>query len=200
MSIADNRLKDEQMSEDIEIKSDIVDTEAEVAEAPILPKEDKKADVDDDIVDIDLSAIKKRKFRIDGDNSRLVELNPADISIITRIEEADKKFNKCIDDLEKLTTAPSDTEDEIMELGRKFKDIDNRMRDLLDYVFQSNVSEVCVPEGTGSMYDPINGKFRYDHILDTLLTLYQDNIQSEFKKMNARVNSKTAKYTKNKKR
>ena len=193
MAIAD-KLKDEQVNDDIEVVSNKVKKPNNVSVKNDTPTND----VVDDIVDIDLSPIKKRKFRIDGDNSRLVELNPADISIITRIEEADKKFNKCVEDLDALVNTPSDTEDEILELGRKFKEIDSRMRELLDYIFQSNVSEVCVPEGSGSMYDPINGKFRYDHILDTLLTLYQDNIQSEFKKLNANVNKKTSKYTKKK--
>lgn len=148
-----------------------------------------------DVVDIDLSVIEKKTFRINGDNNRLIELNPSDISIVTRIEAADKEFAKCVEELQKLSDFNTDTDEEIYELGKRFKEIDSRMRQLLDDIFQSNVSEVCTPEGSGSMYDPINGKYRYEHIIEALMTFYESNIQSEFKKMTKAVNAKTAKYT-----
>ena len=157
-----------------------------------------KNDVVDDIIDVDLSSTERKKFRINGDNTRIVELNPSDLSIITRIEESEKKLKKCVDSLTKLVDEPSDTDEEIFALGKKFKDIDKQMRDLVDYIFQSNVSEVCVPIGQGSMYDPFEGKYRYEHIIEALLTFYQTNIQNEYKKMRATVAKRTAKYTKKK--
>lgn len=155
-----------------------------------------KKNVNDDIIDIDLKATARRKFRIDGDNSRLVELDPSDISIVTRIEEADSAFKECINQLQELANAKTETDEELYETGRKFKEIDQQMRQLVDNIFQSNVSEVCAP--TGSMYDPIKGKFRYEYIIEALLNFYQGNIQKEFKEMNNRVSRRTSKYTKKK--
>ena len=155
-----------------------------------------KKNVNNDIIDIDLKATARRKFRINGDNSRLVELDPSDISVITRIEEADSAFQECINQLQELANSKTETDDEIYEAGRKFKEIDEKMRELVDNIFQSNVSEVCAP--TGSMYDPIKGKFRYEYIIEALLNFYQSNIQQEFKEMGNRVSRRTAKYTKKK--
>lgn len=161
--------------------------------------EPKTEETVDNVIDIDLSSTERKKFRINGDNSRIVELNPSDLSIITRIEESEKKLKKCVESLTKLVDEPSDTDEEIFALGKKFKDVDKQMRNLVDYIFQSNVSEVCVPEGQGSMYDPFEGKYRYEHIIDALLTFYQGNIQNEYKRMRLTVQKRTSKYTKKKK-
>lgn len=171
-------------------------TEAEVADAETVKEEDVQKD--DGIIDIDLSATAKRKFRINGDNRRLVELNPSDLSIITRIDTAEKKLDACIKALQQLADEPSDDDDSLKTLGEKFSKIDDDMRELVDYIFQSNVSEVCVPKGQGSMYDPFNGKYRYEHIIEALLNFYQGNIQNEYKKMRTTVAKKTSKYTKKK--
>lgn len=151
--------------------------------------------VEENIIDIDLTATERRKFRINGDNSRLVELNPSDLSIITRIEEAEKKLNACITSLQELANEPSESEEDLIEIGKKFSKIDDQMRKLVDYIFQSNVSEVCVPKGQGSMYDPFDGKYRYEHIIEALINFYQTNIQNEYGKMKAIVAKKTSKYT-----
>ena len=146
-----------------------------------------------EVIDIDLRATARRKFRINGDNNRLVELDPSDLSILTRVEDANKGFAECIEQIKELSTSITDTDDDLADLGKRFKAIDAKMRKLIDDIFQSNVSEVCAP--TGSMYDPINGKFRYEHIMDALMTFYANNIQSEYKKMNKNVSKRTSKYT-----
>lgn len=169
------------------------DKEQEVKEVE-APVEEPKAD--DDIIDIDLSATARRKFRINGDNRKLVELNPSDLSIITRIDTAEKKLKTCVESLQELADAPSETDEDIKALGNKFSKVDDEMRKLVDYIFQSNVSEVCVPKGQGSMYDPFNGKYRYEYIIEALLNFYQGNIQNEYKKMHTTVAKKTSKYTK----
>ena len=182
MAIVDKENKEK----DIEIK--------QKAEAPV---EEPKA-VEEDIIDIDLSATAKRKFRINGDNTRLVELNPSDMTIINRIDTAERKLKACAESLKELADSPTETDEDIKSLGAKFSKVDDEMRKLVDYIFQSNVSEVCIPKGQGSMYDPFNGKFRYEHIIEALLNFYQGNIQNEYKKMRAAIATKTSKYTKKK--
>ena len=67
------------------------------------------------------------------------------------------------------------------------------MRQLIDYIFNSNVSEVCAPDGT--MYDPIDGQFRFEHIINCLVALYENNIDLEVKQISNRVRKYTDKYT-----
>ena len=38
------------------------------------------------------------------------------------------------------------------------------MRELIDFIFQANVSSVCADDGT--MADPLNGQFRFEHIIE----------------------------------
>ena len=157
--------------------------------------------VADDIIDIDLSAIKKQRFRINGDNSKILELNISDMNLITRLNEV---YPKLIKSQEKVVTLADMEEDadgdaEILSsTAKKLKEIDQEMREYIDFIFQSNVSEVCASEG--SMYDPIDGVFRYEHIIEALAKLYENNLDREFSKMKDRMKKHTAKYTKSRKR
>ena len=72
--------------------------------------------------------------------------------------------------------------------------IDDEMRSIIDYIFDAPVSAVCAD--SGSMYDPINGQFRYEHIINTLGNLYEVELSSEMDKVSARVQKHTNKYTK----
>jgi len=157
--------------------------------------------IPNDIIDVDLSVIKKKKFRINGDNSKILELNTSDMGIVTRLDES---YQKLIDLQNSVASLADDVKDEdndretLSSTANKLNTIDGEMRELLDYIFQSNVSEICGSEG--SMYDPINGTFRYEHIISTLIKLYENNLSKEFNKMKQNISKHTAKYTKSRKR
>ena len=68
------------------------------------------------------------------------------------------------------------------------------MRAVIDYIFDTNASEVCAP--SGSMYDPVNGTYRFVHIIETLSKLYHNGLDDEFQKVKNKVEAKTSKYTK----
>lgn len=147
--------------------------------------------VDDGIIDLDLSAIKKKKFRINGDNDKILALNTSDMHILARLEEVYPKLDKLQEKVGKISdtnSADSDPDGITITL----RDVDNEMRELIDFVFDSNVSEVCASEG--SMYDPIDGMFRFEYIMDALMKLYDTNLTLEFNKMKSRIN----KYAKKK--
>ena len=95
-----------------------------------------------------------------------------------------------MEDLKKLQkdalAATSDDEKDILKLADSLKDIDTKIRDIVDYIFDSNVSEICAPYG--SMYDVVNGKCRFECIIESLSTLYENNIIEEIS------NSKDTKY------
>lgn len=146
--------------------------------------------------DIDLSATRKKRFRIDGDNNRYLELNTSDMSIITRLDNLYPKLQKLSQEASLKQLDKDDTKDEkaITKISQSLMKIDIQMRQILDEIFDSNVSEMCAP--SGSMFDPFNGEFRFEHIIDVLTKLYEANINSEFKKMADRMKKHTSKYTK----
>ncbi len=143
-----------------------------------------------DVIDLDFSVMQKKRFRIDKDNNRILELNTSDMNIIARLEESYPK----IDSIVEQVSAP---DDEANVDVKALKKLDDDLRTLIDYIFDSKVSEVCAPDG--SMYDLFNGQFRFEHIFEVLFGLYEDNINREYKKLTTRVNKHTDKYTKSKK-
>ena len=154
----------------------------------------------DGVVDVDLSVIKKKKFRINGDNTKILELNVSDMGILSRLDEAYPKLMELQEKVADLADINEEADDRevLSTTASKLKEIDGSMRETLDFIFQSNVSEICGSEG--SMYDPINGTFRYEHIISTLTKLYENNLNAEFKQMKDRIKKHTAKYTKSRKR
>lgn len=153
---------------------------------------------DNEIIDISLSAIQKKRFRINGDNSKILELNVSDLNLTSRLNVAYSKLVSLMDEvqdtlgsepaIESDTVTPEQTEKVLEELHR----LDEKMREQIDYIFDSNVSEVCA--GAGSMWDPIDGALRYEHIISGLLELYENNYSSEFDKLKRRVAGKAAKH------
>lgn len=155
--------------------------------------------VNDEVVDINLSAIQKKRFRINGDNSKILELNTSDLGIVTRMSSAYERLVKYMEEVGKILADLPEDDSELSngrdaEILKQLDAIDAEMRKELDYIFDAPVSEVC--GYGGSMYDPLNGMFRYEHIMDALSKLYENNLNSEFNAMRKRINAKTSKYTK----
>lgn len=155
----------------------------------------------DEVVDISLESSRRKRFRIDKDNDRILELDTTDLSIIDRFQ---KKYAEMMDVIDNAFNNMPDTavqteDDEINaeyvdSFINSITDVNIKMREIIDQIFDSNVSEVCAPRG--SMLDPINGKFRFEHIFDTLIPLYENDINVEMNKINSRVKKHTSKYIK----
>lgn len=146
------------------------------------------------IIDIDLSVTRKKRFRIDGDDNRVIELNTSDMTILNRLDEADRQLRELAD---KANFELADVEDENRDIVKELLATDKQMREIIDYLFDAPVSDVCAPDG--SMYDPFNGKYRFEHIMEALFVQYENNIAEEIKKMRKNVQKYTSKYTNTKK-
>jgi len=140
-----------------------------------------------DIIDINLDGAERKKFRINGNNDAIIELNISDLGIVERVESSMEELQKYMSEIASL-----DTEEE--GFSSRLKEIDQKMRDTVDAIFQYPVSAACAKYGT--MYDPKNGKFRYETIIEGLMKLYNDNISEEYRKVQERLKKHTDKYTK----
>lgn len=144
-----------------------------------------------DVVDIDFGELQKKKFRLDRDNNRVIELNTSDISVVKRLEEVYPKMLSLVDKAHlDIEADPDSTIDAVMG-------INNEMKKLLNYAFDSDIADKACPDGT--LYDPINGKFRFEYIMEKLIALYDENFKNEFSLMQKRVSKHTSKYTKKRK-
>lgn len=146
--------------------------------------------IDNNVIDIDLSVTRKKRFRIDNDDSRILELNTSDMTILNRLDEAERRLKELAD----YANFEVSNEDEAKNAVEELLNTDKKMRDTIDYLFDSPVSDVCAP--SGSMYDPFNGKYRFEHIMEVLFTQYEKNINEEIKKMRKHMQKHTDKYTK----
>jgi len=172
--------------------------EMEKEVAATVEKTESEAPVDD-IQDVDISAIKKKRFRINGDNKKILELNVSDMNVASRMSVAYDRLQKHMESVSDVLSAlPDDgeepTPEEQEEIESQLKAIDDKMKAEIDYIFQAPVSEVC--DDGGSMYDPFNGAFRFEHIIEAISKLYENNLANEFSKMKKRISVKTSKYTK----
>lgn len=145
-------------------------------------------------MDLDLSATRKKRIRIDGDDNRIIEINTSDMNIIQRLDTLSDRMNKLSDkfiDI-KFGNEPEGEKPSMKDIEEAIRIIDRELRDIIDELFQSKVSDICAPDGT--MWDIFNGSFRYEIIMEQLLNLYADNIQAETKKTMERLHKYTDKY------
>lgn len=157
--------------------------------------------VTNEIIDLDLSVTKKKKFRFDKDDTRILELNVSDMNILGRISETYPKLvelnNKAGRIMEGIEIDDENIESSMTSaktMAERLNAVDAEMRELIDYMFNADVSDKAAPEG--SMYDPFQGSFRFEHIITLLMNQYETNLQSEFGKMEKQLKKHTAKYTK----
>lgn len=146
-----------------------------------------------------ISLTHKKEFSIDGDGNRIIALDTSDMNIMVRLEEVYPKISElAVDAQNRMANLKESGEDgsSLNDITGILKDIDKKMREHMDYIFASPISDICVP--SGNMFDPVNGEFRFEHIIDVLTGLYASDISDGFKKMQDRVKKHTAKYTNNK--
>ena len=150
-----------------------------------------------DVIDLDLSITQKKKFRFDKDDNRIVEINTSDMTLMQRASVAYPKLQELQTKASKLTDGVNLDEDSalagITTMAERLSTVDTEMRELIDYMFDAPVSAAAAPEG--SMYDPFNGSFRHEHIIAVVMQQYENNLQSEFKKMEKQLKKHTDKYT-----
>lgn len=150
-----------------------------------------------EVIDVDLGYVEKRRFRIMGDYNRMLELNVSDLNIFARLETGYEQLKalgkKAQENVANLPDTGENTAD-LSGIALTLTEIDNEMRKIVDYIFDTNASEVCVP--SGNMFDPVDGEFRFERVIDKLSSLYTNGLKSEFEKMKNNVNRKTSKYTK----
>ena len=146
---------------------------------------------------IDLTSTQKKRFNVNrsrGD-SGVLELITSDFGIVTRLENLYPRLEKLSHDaaVKQLDMKDAENERAITKISQGLTRIDSEMRQIIDEIFDAPVSEVCAPAGT--MFDPFNGEFRFEHIIDVISKLYENNLNQEFKKMSAKMKQRTAKYT-----
>lgn len=147
-----------------------------------------------DIIDINIGGIGRKKIRVNGDDSKILLLNVNDNNVVVRYMDEYPKLKELETDFKELGAISIDSVDieTFMKFSEKAKQIDEKMKTSLDYIFNSNVAEVC--NDGGSMYDILDGgAMRWESILTALFDLYTETMSKNAEQM-SKVKELTAKY------
>lgn len=145
----------------------------------------------------------KEEFFIDGDENRVIKLDTHDINLVNRLTDAIPKMQALDKRWSALTEAANvlqetedieDTLEDVNKFSETLKGIEKEIRTILDETFDSpGMSDTIL--GDSSAFSPVNGKFKYEQIIDVLVGLYESDIKKEADKFNrTKVKKKTAKY------
>ena len=164
------------------------------------------------IDNINLNVNTRRKFTIDGDRDRVIYLDINDIGLVNRMSDSIKKMDELKEEWDKLESL-ADVHDsgdnktdeemdeallkEVTDFSEQFSLIENKMRDIVDYIFDyEGLCQTVV--GNSSIFSPVNGVYKFEQVIDVLTGLYEDSIEKEAKKLNSKkVEQKTSKYIRN---
>lgn len=147
-----------------------------------------------EIKNIDLSQTSRQRFSINNDPDRVIWLNLSDMGIATRLQEFNPKFFEILDKIQKVSKDASDDEEGVNEVITVLTESDKEMRELMDKLFDADVSKACAPDGT--MYDLFDGKFRFQIIIEALAQLYNENLDTELNALKKKADKYTKKYHK----
>ena len=171
----------------------MIEDEKKIKELPVSAP--IVANKEEEIQDVDLGFVEKRKFRIAGDYNRMLELNVSDMNIYSRYTKAYPELQKLAEEAAGMATdIDLESDDSLSNIASFLESIDKKMREQIDYIFDTNASEVCAP--SGNMFDPVNGEFRFERIISTLATLYTTGFEDEISKFKKKTSKHTSKYTK----
>lgn len=148
---------------------------------------------------IELNISSKKEYTINGDKNKILKLNPNDMGIIARtgdaiamINELETKYQQLFNTPEEESSDDMPSNEALTQFSANFKEIDNGIREAINFLFDYDVCSVCASDG--SMFDPQDGEYRYAVIIETLMPLYADTITEETNKVMAKMQKKVEKY------
>ena len=142
---------------------------------------------------LDLSSTRKKSIDVitpSGETKQLL-IDLGDFNILTRLKSSYDKLESITMNASEKLSQDTENMDAIIDT---LDDLDTEMKACIDYIFDTNVSEVCV--GNGSIVSMYNGKFFFETIMEGLARLCGETVSFEYKKMEQRIKKRTQKFIK----
>ena len=122
-----------------------------------------------------------KSYAINGDENNVVKINTSDYGIFTRAKEKAKEMSS----LENKATKAEEKDD-----LTKLADVEKEVRDLLNYIFNT---DVCTPAfGNANCLSPCNGEPLFIGFFNALMQILEEDMVAETKKFNANVSKYTS--------
>lgn len=120
------------------------------------------------------------RLAINGDENRIIIINPTDISVI-------KRYNEVIPQLDELTEKYKEVpQDKTIEI---ISELDKKAREIIDYIIGSPVSETVF--GTANCLSYAGGQTIFENFLTAYMDYMTPTIKSEYDKSQKRVKKYT---------
>ncbi len=131
-----------------------------------------------------------QEFMINGDPEKVIRFNPSDVGILARFQEAQKAIQEVQNEIQ--ADLPKDEEgqrEDSQQMARIVERVSNVVREQVDYIFASPVSEVVF--GAASPLSSVKGVPYFERLLQAILPYIEKAIKAE----QAASKARTAKYT-----
>lgn len=122
-----------------------------------------------------------KRLAINGDENRIITINPTDIAVI-------KRYNEVIPQLDELSEKYKEIPQE--KTVEAISELDKKAREFIDYIIGSPVSETVF--GTANCLSYAGGQTIFENFLTAYMNYMTPTIKSEYEKSKKRIE----KYTK----
>ena len=128
-----------------------------------------------------------KSFMINEDPNRVIRFNPADVGILSRIQEATDSIENGLNGLkEDFDLNPDGTPVSQMEQAAEaVRKVTNLVKEQINYIFNSDVSGAVF--GRQSPLSLVGGMPLYERFIETVMPVIKKTVQEEQKKSEKRV-------------
>lgn len=123
------------------------------------------------------------RLAINGNESRVITINPTDFGILTRFEEAEPKIEKIIEDAQNKETG--DKKDGVKLLA----ELDKKLKEMVDFIVGSPVSDIVF--GNTNCISLAGGSYIFMNFLEAYISYLEPKIKGEFEKSKAKIEKYT---------
>lgn len=116
-----------------------------------------------------------KRLAINGDESRVIVVNPTDMGLVSRYREK-------LPEIEKINI-DSENSEEIMQI------LDSKVREFVDYIIGSKVSDVVF--GTANCISMADGKMLFENFMTAYMEFMNPEIKAEYERSRKRVEKYT---------
>lgn len=130
-----------------------------------------------------------KEFTINNDENRVLRINTSDLQISVRLKQCEKELNQISKEFQKFDETMT-VEDSIEAIDK----YDKKVKQRLDYIFNTNVSEVVF--GGMNCLSICGGKPVFQNFLDEVMPEISQNIEEEVKKSQQNIKKYTSQVKK----
>ena len=140
-----------------------------------------------------------KRLSINGDENRIITINPADIAIVSRYNEVLPKLDELIEKYRNTENATSektaktisepDKKAEFAKISEIISELDRKAREFIDYIIGSPVSDTVF--GTANCLSGAGGQTIFENFLTAYMEYMTPAIKSEYEKSKNRVEKYT---------